>query len=125
MTARLLLPILVALLAIVSGCAFGRRYSAVSPGVNQTLRVENGDRIYFDLEESGGPGREWDYECDDKDVSVSIAHRDGRASVEVRVHRGYDGPSRIAFFHRSVRGKDSGRFVLTLFRRTGDAAFWE
>lgn len=125
MTARLLLPILAALLTIVSGCAFGRRYSAVRPGVNQTLRVENGDRIYFDLDESVGHGCEWDFECDDKDVSVSIAHNNGSASVEVRVHRGYDGPSRIAFFRRGAPVKDSGRFVLTLFRRTGDAAFWE
>ena len=125
MTARLPPLVLVAMLAVISGCAFGRRYSAVRPGVNQTLRVESGDRIYFDLEEGSRPGREWDFECDDKDVTVSIAHRDGKASAEVRIHRGYDGPSRIAFFRKGARGKDPERFVLTLFRRTGDAAFWE
>jgi len=123
MTIRPLLPILAAMLAtVVAGCASGMRFSAIRPGVNQALRVESGDRLFFDLDESG---REWDFECDDPDVSVSIAHRDGTARAELHIHRGYDGPSKVVFFRRDKNGKGSDRFVLTLFRRTGDAAFWE
>ena len=39
------------LVAVLAGCAFGRRFSAVRPGVDQVLRVENGDRIFFEMEE--------------------------------------------------------------------------
>ena len=126
MTARHMLPILAAALAaIVAGCASGMRFAAIRPGINQTLRVESGDRLFFDMGESSTPRGKWDFECDDPDVSVSIAHRDGMARAELHIHRGYDGPSKIVFFRRGMHGKDQDRFVITLFRRTGDAAFWE
>ena len=109
-----------------AGCAFGRRSSAVEPGVNQVVRVESGDRVFFDLEEDESDGGRWDFECDDGDVEVRI-DRAGRVSrVEIRIHRGYDGPSAVVFLRRGVRGgAPSRRFTVTLFRRTGDAAFWE
>ena len=126
MTARLLLPmILASVMTGAAGCAFGMRFSAISPGVNQTLRVENGDRLFFDLAESNARVHEWDFKCDDKDVTVSIAHKGDIAHVELRIHRGYDGPSKVVFFRRGLHGKESERFILTLFRRTGDTAFWE
>ena len=125
MTVRPLLPILAAAMAVAAGCAFGMRFSAITPGANQALRVESGDRLFFDLEEKGEPGHEWDFKCDDGDVSVAVAHGDDTAHVELRIHRGYSGPSKIVFFKRGLQGKESGHFVLTLFRRTGDAAFWE
>ena len=68
----------------------------------------------------------WDFVCDDHDVEVRIAHEDRVAKVEVRIHRGYDGPSAITFSCRRARGgAPSRQFTITLFRRTGDAAFWE
>ena len=69
-------------------------------------------------------------------MEVTIDHERGgpddgfarRANVRVRIHRGYDGPSTIRFFCRHCRTGKGARchpFTLSLFRRTGDAAFWE
>ena len=109
-----------------AGCATGRRFSAVEPGVNQVLRVTSGDRVFFEMEEDPMGDGLWDFVCDDHDVEVRIAHEDRVAKVEVRIHRGYDGPSAITFSCRRARGgAPSRQFTITLFRRTGDAAFWE
>ena len=119
-----------------AGCATGRRFSAVEPGVNQVLRVASGDRIFFEMEEDASAGARWAYTCDDHDVEVSIDHRPpkrgedggapGSAAVEIRIHRGYDGPSVVTFMlKKSGRGKAVKRFAVTLFKRTGDVAFWE
>ena len=127
--------VMLAAAAALAGCALERRYFAVRPGVNQALSVVSGDRIFFDMDEDTSSGLRWDFTCDDPDVEVSMAHNppkhggvdgeSGSASVEIRVHRGYDGPSTIVFsLRRSGAGSVDRRFTITLFRKTGDAAFW-
>ena len=120
------------LVAVLAGCAFGRRFSAIRPGVDQVLRVENGDRIFFEMEDGAAAGHVWDFTCDDPDVTVVIDHvrperagANGVAKVMIRIHRGYDGPSTVVFALKRPGGKTPERsFTVTLFRRTGDAAFW-
>ena len=127
--------VLLALAASFAGCSFAHRFWAVQPGVDQVLRVENGDRIYFEMEESPLSGYLWDFTCDDKDVTVTIDHvrprradaadPQGVAKVMIRVHRGYDGPSAVVFaLKRQGESSPAKSFTITLFRRTGDAAFW-
>ena len=112
-------------------------YYVPQPGETQVMRVQSGDRWYFTLDE-GGPDCRWDCVCDDSDVEVTIDHEYcgdesdrvsyGRAKVRIRVHRGYDGPSTIRFFCRKCRdrkGAPDRPFTICLYRRTGDAAFWE
>ena len=120
------------MVAVLAGCAFGRRFSAIRPGVDQVLRVENGDRIFFEMEDGAAAGHVWDFTCDDPDVTVVIDHvrperagANGVAKVMIRIHRGYDGPSTVVFALKRPGGKTPERsFTVTLFRRTGDAAFW-
>ena len=113
---------LVAALAC-AGCSF-ERHAVACPGVNQVIRVSSGDRHSFALEEEDGC--RWSCTCDDSDVETSIVHDDGKAEVTVRVHRGYDGPSTVHFVCRRGTARTPVRqFTLTLFRRTGDTAFWE
>ena len=126
LSAAVLVPALVALL---SGCAFGHRFWAVKPGVDQVIRVQSGDRVYFEMEEGAADGI-WDFTCDDPDVAVSIDHERkdaaaGLAKVVIRIHRGYDGPSTVTFAQKRPGAKTPQKsFAVTLFRRTGDAAFW-
>lgn len=130
---------LLALAAALAGCQGLDRRFVPQPGENQVMRVQSGDRWYFTLDE-GGPNCRWDCVCDDPDVEVTIDHEDcgggdgsgrvsyGRAKVRVRIHRGYDGPSTIRFFCRKCRdrkGAPDKPFTICLYRRTGDAAFWE
>ena len=122
--------------AALAGCASGMRFSSVRPGVNQALRVVSGDRIFFEMKENASTGFRWDCTCDDPDVEVSMDRvppkkRDvngapGSVRVEIRIHRGYDGPSAVTFvLKRPGSGQVAERFTLTLFKRTGDAAFWK
>ena len=47
------------------------------------------------------------------------------AKVMIRIHRGYDGPSTVTFALKRPGEKTPEKsFTVTLFRRTGDAAFW-
>ena len=127
----LILPLALLTLA---GCSSGRR-TLDRPGVNQAVRVTSGDRLFFELDENPSAGERWDFKCDDSDVEVQIRHAAdgagtpdgiGRAAVTVRIHRGYDGPSVVRFFYgKSRAGKPLRQFALTLFKRTGDCAFWE
>ncbi|MBO7684237.1 MAG: hypothetical protein J6T51_05895 [Kiritimatiellae bacterium] len=128
MTARRHASLAAALAAALAlaGCATGRRYSAVEPGVNQSLRVESGDRVFFEMEEDAKADGLWEATCDDGDVEVRIDHAGRAAKVEIRIHRGYDGPSTVTFSCRRANAdRPSRRFTVALFRRTGDAAFWE
>ena len=102
------------------------------PEKNQVIRVEKGERLYFDLAEDVDAGILWDCTCDDADVEVTIDHetpgerKTGTAAVRIRIHRGYDGPSTIRFVCRSPNVAEPVRtFTLSLFRRTGDCAFWK
>ena len=110
----------------LAGCSSGRRFLAVEPGVSQALRVASGDRIFFEMEEDAKTDGLWEFVCDDNDVDVEIAHAGRVAKVEIRIHRGYDGPSTVTFSWRRAHAvKPSRRFTIALYRRTGDAAFWE
>lgn len=110
----------------LAGCSSGRRFLAVEPGVSQALRVASGDRIFFEMEEDAKTDGLWEFVCDDNDVDVEIAHVGRVAKVEIRIHRGYDGPSTVTFSCRRANAvKPSRRFTIALYRRTGDAAFWE
>ena len=110
----------------LAGCSSGRRFLAVEPGVSQSLRVASGDRIFFEMEEDAKTDGLWEFVCDDNDVDVEIAHAGRVAKVEIRIHRGYDGPSTVTFSCRRANAvKPSRRFTIALYRRTGDAAFWE
>lgn len=120
--------------ALLAGCAFERHY-AIVPGKDQVVQVESGDRWLFELDENPAAGCEWDCTCDDDDVEVTIEHVAGaggegvagKAKVTIRVHRGYDGPSTVTFFlrRRGEGPRPAKSFVITLFRRTGDEAFWK
>ena len=127
--------VLASLLLLVSGCNMVWRKILPDPGKNQVVRVEKGERMYFDIEEDSDAGYEWDFTCDDKDVEVTLDHQApdgggsgrglGTAEVRIRIHRGYDGPSAVRFFYKG-RGKSvEKQFTLTLYRRIGDYAFWE
>ena len=128
--------LLLAAFAALAGCAVERRYSVV-PERNQVLHAESGDRFLFDLEENMTTGYSWRATCDDADVDVSIKHVagatdegmvgvPGTAEVEIRVHRGYDGPSKIRFlYRRDWESAPIKEFTITLYNRTGDRAFWE
>lgn len=113
---------LLALLAL-AGCSI-ERHTLSNPGVSQAVRVESGDRLFFELEEQ--PGTRWDYICRDHDdnVEVVIDRAERKAKVMIRIHRGYDGPSAVNFFLRR-NGAKTRSFTITLFKRTGDCAFWE
>ena len=129
--------ILLSLVASLAGCNMVWRRILPDPEKNQVIRVEKGERIYFDLEENGTTGYQWYYTCTDPDVEVTIDHyaadakdglagAPGRAEVRIRIHRGYDGPSDVTFRYKRSWEKDPiKKFTLSLFRRTGDCAFWE
>ena len=122
---------------LLAGCAFERHYRAIVPEKNQVVRAESGDRFFFDLEENATTGYQWSATCDDADVDVSIRHVEGEAGeglvgvpgvakVEIRVHRGYDGPSKVRFSYRRSWEKETLKeFSVTLYKRAGDFAFWK
>lgn len=128
--------ILAFLLPLLGGCAVERHYLS-NTGKNQVVRVESGDRCYLTLEENRTAGYRWEAHCDDSDVEVKLEHIAGRgdnglvgapgeADVEIRVHRGYDGPTTVTFAYRRPWEKEPvKKFTITLFKRTGDCAFWE
>ena len=113
--------VVLAAAAALAGCAFERRHFAVRPGVNQALSVVSGDRIFFDMDENTSAGQRWDFTCDDSDVEVSIAHNPPkRGGVD-----GEPGSASVVFsLRRPGAGSVDRRFTITLFRKTGDAAFW-
>ena len=123
------------LLMLTSGCNMVWRKILFDPEKNQVVRVEKGERIYFDLEEDVDAGYRWDFTCDDADVEVTLDHElpdggdEGRelgtAEVRIRIHRGYDGPSTVRFFYKSPGKSIEKEFTITLYRRIGDYAFWE
>lgn len=123
------------LLFFLGGCqAFDRRV-IFNPGKDEVIRVVNGDRFYFDLDENMTTGYSWEYTCDDTDVEVRIDHESGdptlcgapgKAKVLIRIHRGFDGPAIVYFRYRRPWEKEAIKsFKISLFRRTGDVAFWE
>lgn len=127
--------VLLALLtAIAGGCAF-ERHRLDNPGKNEVIKVESGDTWRFELEENATTGYQWRAKCDDDDVEVSIRHigavgkyagAPGRAEVAIHIHRGYDGPSTVRFeYARNWEKSVAKSFTLSLYKRTGDEAFWK
>ena len=122
-------------LALLAGCNMVWRKILPDPEKNQVVRVEKGERLYFDLEEDVDAGYRWDFTCDDADVEVTLDHKPpdggdegrelGTAEVRIRIHRGYDGPSTVRFFYKSLGNPEKKSFTITLYRRIGDYAFWE
>ena len=122
-------------LVFVSGCNMLWRRILPDPEKNQVVRVEKGERLYFDLEEDADAGCRWDFTCDDKDVEVTMDHQApegggegrelGTVNVRIRIHRGYDGPSAVHFFYKCAGKPVEKEFTISLFRRTGDFAFWK
>ena len=120
----------------LAGCSM-ERHTISSPGTSQAIRVESGDRLFMDLEENRTTGYQWTATCNDPDVEVTIEHeapdpedglvgKPGTADVTIRVHRGYDGPSTVTFcYKRPWEAEPIKTFTITLFKRTGDTAFWE
>ena len=122
-------------LALFTGCNMVWRRILPDPERNQVVRVEKGERIYFDLAEDVDAGYRWDFTCDDPDVEVTMDHAApdgggagrelGTAEVRIRIHRGYDGPSAVRFFYKCSGKPEEKSFTITLYRRIGDFAFWE
>lgn len=112
-------------LLMTSGCSVERHNLKGMP-CNRVVRVESGDRLFFDMSEPAARGARWSATCSDSDVDVTLRHVKDRVQVEIRIHRGYDGPSSIDFAY-SERGeaRPAHGFSVTLFKRTGDVAFWE
>jgi len=112
------------LAAVLSGCDFGVHW-VTGPMEDRVLRAESGDRFYLQLEEGGPEGRRWSATCKDSDIDVTIDHQEDCAKVEIRVHRGFDGPSMVDFRCRRRNGALVKEFTISLYKRTGDAAFWK
>ena len=107
-----------------AGCSMERHYLS-NPGTSQAVRVESGDRLFMDLDEESDAGCRWRASCADSDVEVHLEHEKGKAEVTIRIHRGYDGPSAVTFTYGRKGESPTKKFTVTLFKRTGDCAFWE
>ena len=112
------------LLPVLVGCSMERHFIA-SPGTSQAIRVESGDRFFMDMDEEASSGYRWRATCNDPDVEVRIVHEPGTAEVTIRIHRGYDGPSVVTFTYGRKGEPPRKSFTVTLYKRTGDCAFWE
>ena len=127
----MLLLRLIAVLGVASalcGCRVIDRKLIFDPGKNQVIQTESGERYYFSLDERGGDGAVWDARSDDGDVDVSVYHTypPTEASVRIRVHRGFDGPSTVYFVRKKPGSSEVVRkFTMSFFKRTGDIAVWE
>ena len=109
---------------VLAGCQLGLYRSLENPGTSQILRVASGDRVCFDLPTE--KGCVWRATSDDPDVSVAIHAHGETSAVEMRVHRGYDGPSLIRFRQVNARtDRQVTTFTLSFYRQTGDAAIWK
>lgn len=109
---------------VLAGCQMMMHRMLPNPGKDAIVRVESGDRLFFNLPRE--EGHEWRVEVDDSDVDVSIDPEGEEALVQLHVHRGYDGPSVLRFsYHERGSSRELKHFTLSLFRRTGDTAFWK
>ena len=126
------------LLALLfGGCDMVTWHSLEVDGTSKVVRVGHCCRYYFSLEENCTTGYQWYCDCDDPDVTVTINHVageaakgmvgvPGKAKVEIRIHRGYDGPSTLRFYYqRSWEKEPIKKFTLSLYKETGNRAFWE
>ncbi len=120
---------------LVTGCSTIDSRSIKNPGDNQFICVKSGDRLSFEVNEIQ-PCCRWNAKCDDTDVEVRIdrlpppqgSSETGKAAVLIRIHRGFDGPSTVNFFSGKCtenKHASSKKFTISLYKRTGDAAFWK
>ena len=58
-------------------------------------------------------------------MALGLALAFDAAAVRIRIHRGYDGPTAIRFFRKRKGEPIEKEFTISLFRRTGDFAFWK
>ena len=123
MTLRLATCALLAACGLV-GCDMGRHWLSDTP-CDQVVKAESGDRFYLTLAEDPVVGARWSAKSNDRDVTVEVSHRPGKAKVEIRVHRGFDGPATVSFSCRQASGDPPQGFSVVLYKRTGDVAFWE
>jgi len=124
MTLRLGCVLTAVVLALSAGCNAGLHWLSAEDG-NQVVKAQSGDRFYLTLDENRSVGERWSAVSDDADVTVSLDHREGCAKVELRVHRGFDGPSVVTFTCRRQKGLPPRQFTVSLYKLTGDRAFWE
>jgi hypothetical protein len=120
--------------AFLHGCGTLDSVSPAYPGQSEFIRVKSGQRICFDLQDPSEKCQ-WDFMCDDSDVEVRVDRKDSlgdisprKVSVMIRIHRGYDGPSVVRFFCNKCNDPktcSNKAFTISLFKRTGDVAFWE
>lgn len=109
---------------VLAGCQLGLYRSLENPGTSQIVRVSSGDRFCFELPVEGGCV--WRATSDDPDVAVQAYARGNVSAVEIRIHRGYDGPSLVRFRQLEVRtGRQVAAFTLSFYKRNGDAAVWK
>jgi hypothetical protein len=97
-------------------------------GKNQIVQTESGERFYFSLDERGADGAAWSAKSDDPDVEVEVKHTHPptEASVSIRIHRGFNGPSTVYFVRKRPGAREiAGKFAMSFFKRTNDAALWE
>ena len=121
---RFLLVGLAVAACCLCGCDLGRHWLPDTPS-DQVVRASSGDRFYLTLAEDPVAGACWSAKSDDRDVTVTVSHRPGKAKVEIRVHRGFDGPATVSFTCRQKSGEPPQGFSVVLYKRTGDVAFWE
>ena len=122
---------------LFSGCRIVDRRLVLDPGKNEILRVESGERLYFELEENRTTGYSWEASSDDADVEVTIEHvaaevskgfcgAPGLAKFCLRVHRGFDGPATVVVQYRRPWEKTPIKsFTLSLYKTTYDQAAWK
>lgn len=119
---------LIAWLALgLGGCSLGR-YWVSDPAQDRILRVEQGDRYYFSLEEPADSACRWSATSNDKDVEVLVDHDadDEEADVRIRIHRGFDGPAEVTFRYGRKSGEPEKIFVISCFRTTwNNDSFWK
>lgn len=115
-------------LLLFSACQFVDRRVVPNPGSNEIIRVEGGERLYFDLEEDSARGQTWECRSDDADVDVYAERsKPGFVRIRARVHCGFDGPATLRFssLRRGAVAEGPESFTVSLFRRTDTAAFWK
>ena len=128
--------ILVLSVLALCGCNMAMR-TTLEGEQNQVVRVESGERLYLEMKENATTGFRWEATSDDPDVEVRLEHvapdcsnglcgAPGKVKAEIRIHRGYDGPSVVTFaYRRPWEKKPIKSFAVTLYKRTGAVAFWE
>lgn len=127
--------------ALCAGCRIVDRRIILDPGKNEVLRVEGGERLYFDLEENMTTGYAWNIVSDNDDVLVSVEHlraeppssgepmlcgAPGKASFTIRINPGFNAPATVRVFYKRAWEKEPIKsFTLSLYESSRDWAAWK